>query len=142
MSRDRRDGERRRRDQALNCSTVNAPTAPTATAISTSWPSHGWSGPAATAVATIRWCTGDTFRCTCPPPDHHSLPIGASAEAAVAIHTHRLCILTITIAMITYVTGAATASEMKAVTTGRTVIQMSDRPLVTFPAAACTGHYP
>ena len=75
-------------------------------------------------------------------PSTQSTSAASSAEAAVAIHTHRLCILTITIAMITYVTGAATASEMKAVTTGRTVIQMSDRPLVTFPAAACTGHYP
>jgi len=44
--------------------------------------------------------------------------------------------------MITYVTGAATASEMKAVTTVQTVIWMSDRPVVTFLAAACTGHYP
>jgi hypothetical protein len=35
--------------------------------------------------------------------------------------------------MITCVTGAATASEMKAVTTVRTVIEMSDRPVVTFP---------
>jgi hypothetical protein len=40
------------------------------------------------------------------------------------------------------VTGAATASEMKAVTTDRTAIQMSGRPTVTFLAAACTGHYP
>jgi hypothetical protein len=94
MSRERPDGERRRRDQALSCSTVNAPTAATATAISTSWPSHGWFEPAATAVTTVRWSTGDTRRCTCPP-DHHSLPIGANA--AVAIHTHRLCMLTITI---------------------------------------------
>jgi hypothetical protein len=44
--------------------------------------------------------------------------------------------------MISYVTGAATASEMKAVTTARTAIRMSDRPVVTFLAAACTGHYP
>ena len=43
--------------------------------------------------------------------------------------------------MILYVTGAATASEMKAVTTIRTVIGMPDRPVV-FLAAACTGHYP
>jgi hypothetical protein len=39
------------------------------------------------------------------------------------------------------VTGAATASEMKAVTTSRTVNRMPDRPVV-FLAAACTGHYP
>jgi hypothetical protein len=38
------------------------------------------------------------------------------------------------------VTGAATASEMKAVTTGRTVILMSDRPVVTFPGGRV--HWP
>jgi hypothetical protein len=186
MSRDRPDGERRRRDQALNCSTVKAPTATTATAISTSWPSHerfgpggpvadvaargadravATVGPAATAVATIRWSTGHTCRCTFPPPDHHSLPIGASAAAefasgsaraapparlrlviatspAVATQTHHLYMSSSPANVIIYVTGAATASEMKAVTTDRTVIRMSDRPVVTFLAAACTGHYP
>jgi hypothetical protein len=44
--------------------------------------------------------------------------------------------------VILYVTGAATASEMKAVTTSRPVIRMPDRSVVTFLAAACTGHYP
>jgi hypothetical protein len=43
--------------------------------------------------------------------------------------------------MIMYVTGAATASELKAVTTSLPVIRMADRPVV-FLAVACTGHYP
>jgi hypothetical protein len=93
MPRDRPDGERRRRDQALTCSTVKAPTATTATAISTSRSSPGWSGLAATAVATTRW----SVHRTCPPPDHNSLPAGASAAAAVAIHAYRLYMFTITI---------------------------------------------
>jgi hypothetical protein len=48
------------------------------------------------ALAATPWSSGHTCRCTFPAPDH-SLPMGASAAAAVAIHTNPLCMLTITI---------------------------------------------
>lgn len=110
MSRERPDGERRRRDLALSCSAVKAPTAAAATAISTSRPSH-------------------------------SLPLGVDAAATGAIQTYRPCMSSSPAIVIMCVTGAATASEMKAVTTSRTVNRMAGRPVV-FLAAACTGHYP
>jgi hypothetical protein len=110
MSRERPDGERRRRDQALSCSAVKAPTAAAAAATSTSRPSH-------------------------------SLPLGIGAAATVATQTYRPCMSSSPAIVILCVTGAATASEMKAVTTSRTVNRMPDRPVV-FLAAACTGHYP
>jgi hypothetical protein len=112
--RERPDDVRRRRDQALSCSTVKAPTAAAATAISTSWPSPERFELAATALATIRWSSGRT----CPPPDRHWLPIGASAAAAGIIHSRRLYILTINLQHDHLRDRCRDHQEMKAVTTG------------------------
>jgi len=134
MSRERPDGERRRRDQALSCSAVKAPTAAAATATSTSRPSD----PLPLGIgAAAEFASGSA--CAAPPT---RLRLVIATNPAVAIQTYCLRMSSSPAIVILYVTGAATASEMKAVTTSRPVIRMPDRSVVTFLAAACTGHYP
>jgi hypothetical protein len=103
MSRERPDGERRRRDQALSCNTVKAPTAAVTTAISTSRPSH--SLPLGVGAAA-EFANGSA--CAAPPA---RLRLVIATSPTVATQTHRLCMSSSPANVILCVTGAATASE-------------------------------